>query len=134
MFETILLAFLAINCLWVKAFGQEKDSIFLYNGQVLIGEIQGSNLGTISIDDVDLKMQNVKLYKIKVLKTFQRFKIETVDKKIYYGSLKTFSKNGLVDIITDGGNHISIIMTDIFTMISMQGDFFKGWMGVFPQD
>src|SRR5882724_5905949 len=119
MRKTILLACLAINCLYAEVFGQEKDSIFLYNGQVLIGEVQGSNLGTISIDDVDLKMQNVKLYKIKILKTFHRFKIETIDKKIYYGSVSFVSKNGWIDIITDDGNHISIIITDIFVMISM---------------
>jgi hypothetical protein len=71
----------AICCFAGKAFCQEKDSIILYNGQVLIGAVQQANLGSISIDDIDLKIMNIKLFKIRRLVIHDRFKIETVDKK-----------------------------------------------------
>ena len=35
------------------------------HGQILIGDVQGSSLGAITIDDMDMKMQNIKLLKSK---------------------------------------------------------------------
>src|SRR5882672_3699329 len=125
MQRIIILSCLAITCLNIKTYSQEKDSIFLYNGQVLIGEVHGANLGEISIDDIDLKMQSVKLYKIKILKIVSRFKIETVDKKIYYGFLKASSKNGWIDIVVDGAGMLSMPITNLFLLISMEKNFFK---------
>src|SRR4030095_6758276 len=108
-----------------RSFCQAKDSIILYNGQILIGEVQGANLGTMSIDDIDLKMQNVKLYKIKILKIQDRFKIETVDKKFYFGTLKTTDKDGWVNIHTIEGENIEMHITKIYQLISMDNQFLK---------
>lgn len=122
--RVITLLFLACISMQEEIFGQEKDSIFLYNGQVLIGEVQGSTLGTLTIDDIDMKMQNVKLYKIRLLKTIHRFKIETIDKKIYYGFLKSSSKNGWIEII-ELNDSIPMPITNIFLLISLEKNFFK---------
>ena len=107
----------AICCFSSKTFCQDKDTVILYNGQVLIGAVQGANLGVISIDDIDLKMQNIKMYKIKKLIILERFKIEMVYKRILYGSLKTSGKDGWVDIFMDGGERIPIQITQIFHLI-----------------
>lgn len=124
MLRIFAFTFFAICCLINKTYCQDKDTIVLYNGQVLIGAVQGANLGTISIDDIDLKMQNIKLYKIKTLVILERFKIEMVDKKIYYGSFKGSGKDGRVDIFTDGGERIPIHVTQIFQLISLDNNFF----------
>ena len=96
-------------------FCQKKDSIFLYNGQVLIGDIKKVNLGVLTIDDIDLNMQNVKLYKIKILKSTQEFRIETMDKKIYFSTLHTTTKYGYVNIKSND-SLISLHLTDINNM------------------
>jgi hypothetical protein len=55
----------AIIFLPVSSLCQQKDSVFLFNGQILIGDIKRVELGILTIDDIDLKLQSIKLYKIK---------------------------------------------------------------------
>jgi Protein of unknown function, DUF481 len=112
-----------------KSFSQEKDTIVLLNGQTLIGNVQYADLGNMTIDDVDLKMQNVKLYKIKKLVIRENLRIETIEKKFYYGSLKSAGKEGWVDIHTALGDTVSILITHIYELISLQGGFFKRLKG-----
>jgi hypothetical protein len=114
-----------------RSFCQGKDTIILFNGQTLIGEVQHASLGSITIDDVDLKMLSVKLFKIKKLVIEERFKIETVDKIFYYGSLKTSEKEGWVDIHSIDGTTTTVHITKIYELISMEGNFFKRLNGNF---
>jgi len=109
-----------------KASGQvDKDTIVLYNGQILIGEIQLANYGAISIDDIDLKLVNIKMFKIKKLIIHERFKIETIDKKYYYGSMNTSDREGWVDIHTVDGQTIPVHITHIYLLISLEAGFFR---------
>ena len=122
----IITALFMFCILCIKASGQEdKDSIVLYNGQMLIGEIQQASLGTITIDDIDLKLVNIKMFKIKTLVIRERFKIETIDKHFYYGTMKTTGKEGWVDIHTVDGEIVPIRITHIFLLISLEKGFFK---------
>jgi hypothetical protein len=119
----ILLIVIIIPC--AKAHAQEKDSIFLYNGQILIGDIQGGQLGEITIDDKDLKDLQVKLYKIKRLKTIHRFKIQLFTKKIYYGIIKESGKEGWVNILLDNKDTLQTAITAISFIITLKKGFFK---------
>jgi hypothetical protein len=118
-----------VICFTNKSFSQAKDTIVLVKGQTLIGEVQDADLGNITIDDIDLKMQNVKLYKIKKLVISAKLKIQTVDKKYYFGSLKTSEKEGWADIHTSSGETIPIPITNIYELISLEGSFFKRLIG-----
>jgi hypothetical protein len=121
----VLSFFIIFFLLNTKASCQDKDSLVLYNGQVLIGEVQRASLGSISIDDIDLKIVSIKMFKIRKLIILERFKIETIDKKIYYGTLRTANKEGWVNIRTVDGNDIELHITHIYQLISMENDFFK---------
>jgi hypothetical protein len=112
-----------------KSFSQAKDTIVLVNGQTLIGEVRYSDLGSMTIDDIDLKMLNVKLYKIKKLVIGEKLRIETVDKKFYFGSLKTAEKEGWAVIYSSTGDTIPIRITHIYELISLEGGFFKRLKG-----
>jgi Protein of unknown function, DUF481 len=125
MGRIVLLFFIIPSILLSKAYCQGKDSIFLYNGQVLIGAVQDANLGSLSIDEVDLKMLTIKLFKIKRLIIQERFKIETVDKKIFYGTMKTTDREGWVDINTVEGTRIPTHITRIYQLISMDNDIIR---------
>jgi hypothetical protein len=109
----------------IISFSQQKDSIFLFKGQILIGDIKDAQFGILTIDDIDLRLTKIKLYKIKVVKSVQRFRIETSDKKIYYGSLQASSKFGWCDIQISDSQKVSIPITDISTMIYLEKKFFK---------
>jgi hypothetical protein len=123
MFRIIFISCFAICC-FHQSFCQSRDSIILYHGETLIGAVQGSNLGSISIDDIDLKMLNIKLFKIKTLIIHDVFKIETIEKKIFYGTMRTSDKDGWVDVHTNEGIVIPILITKIYQLISMDNNFF----------
>jgi Protein of unknown function, DUF481 len=125
MARLMLLLGIGLICLSKTAFCQVRDSIFLYNGQVLIGAVQGANLGTISIDDRDLKMQKIKLYKIKTLKIYQPFKIGTVQKELFHGFLKASNKPGWIIIVPDDGPEIPTPIINLALLISLEKNFFK---------
>src|SRR5882672_10443918 len=109
MHRVIFIACIALCCLSTKTFCQEeKDTIILFNGQVLIGAVQGASMGAVTIDDIDLKMLSIKLFRIRILIIKERFKIETVEKKIFYGTMNTTNKDGWVVIHTLEGNNLPV--------------------------
>ena len=113
----------------MRVSGQDRDSIILYNGQILIGDVQRASLGSISIDDIDLKIVSIKLFKIRRLVIRERFKIETIERKIYYGTLNTKGREGWVNIHTSEGTDIELHITHIYQLISMENNFFKRLQG-----
>ncbi len=114
----------------MRGAGQAKDSIFLYNGQILIGRVLAASLGILVIDDVDFRNMDVKMYKIKTLVTQQRFRIETDDKHIYFGTLMASKQAGRVMIIPDGQlDSITIDITRINVILALDQGFFKGLDG-----
>ena len=70
-------------------------------------------------------MLNIKLYKIKTLIIHERFKIETIEKKIYYGTLRTSGRDGWVDIHLDNGETLPIHIVKIYQLTSMDTDILK---------
>jgi hypothetical protein len=125
MIRIILLLCFGTVCLSPAGSCQQKDSIFFYNGQVLIGEVHAANLGSISIDDIDLKIQSIKLYKIKRLRINERFKIETLDKHLYYGFLQPSPKEGWIRILPEGDSALSVPIVTIHHLIPLEKQFFK---------
>jgi hypothetical protein len=89
---------------------QERDTIYMYNGQILIGQIRDANFGALTIDEIDLKLQSIKLFKIKRMVIFHSFKIETLDKRFLDGLLVPSEKKICVNIYpTNGQRNHSII-------------------------
>jgi len=108
---------------------QARDTIHLYNGQVLIGEIRSGQLGEITIDDKDLRNVELKAYKIKRLTAVQRFKIEMNSKEIHYGTMKASGKEGWIYIVSDGGDTLITEITAINTIIPVDNKFLKQLKG-----
>jgi len=118
--------------IWSKGvFAQGKDTIVLYNGQVLIGEIKGAQYGEVIIDDIDLKMIHVKQYKIRRLTANRTFKIETNDKRSLVGLLKPAAKNGWVKILPDSGSAFDAGIMSLNTIFSVNQSFFSQLNGSF---
>ena len=112
-----------------KSFSQAQDTVVLLKGQMLIGEVKYADLGNITIDEIDLKVQNVKLYKIKKLVVSRKLKIETIDKKFYFGTLKAAEKEGWVEIQMTSGETVAIPIINIFQLISIEGNILKRLYG-----
>jgi hypothetical protein len=109
----------------LTVFSQEKDSIFLYNGQVLIGDIKSGQLGEITIDDVDLRIVELKQYKIKRLSSHRRFKIQLQSKEIFFGIMHAGSRDGTVNLQLDDGEVMELSIMDISTVVALEKKFFQ---------
>jgi len=130
MYRIILLLLILMTGNWINsAFGQTKDTIVFYNGQVLIGDIRKGQFGEITINDIDLKIQEVKQYKIKWLTTDNRFRLQTNDKTEYTGRLNKSDKEGWVYILLDEGDTILTRITDISQIIAIEKKFLVGLDG-----
>ena len=57
MYKTIYIFCFIISILNLKSFGQTKDTIILFNDQILVGKVEVASLGSITIDDNVLKLQ-----------------------------------------------------------------------------
>ena len=123
----MLFLLLLLSCL--RSNGQAKDSIFLYNGQVLLGRVLAASLGIIVIDDVDFRNMQVKMYKIKRLITTQRFRIETDDKHIYFGTMQASRDPGRVTVKPDGMDSVTMDITSISLIIPVDKGLFMGLDG-----
>lgn len=111
--------------LCLGAFAQSKDTIFIYDGQVLIGSIKNAQMGEITIDADNLQILQIKQYKIKTINSTHRFKIETIRKEVHLGIITSSPKTGWVVIKLDNGDLLEIQMSEINTIISVQKKFFQ---------
>lgn len=124
----IILAFMNFG---KPVFGQARDTIILRNGQVLIGEVKGAQYGEIKIDDRDLKVINVKQYKIRSLTTQRHFKIETDDKRTLTGLMKASAKDGHVHILLNDGSELDVDLMSLNTISAVDQKFFSQLNGSF---
>jgi hypothetical protein len=108
---------------------QQKDTIFLFNGQILIGDVLGGELGVLSLDETDLGVIKIKLYKIRMIKTSKEFKIETSTRDIYYGSMQVADVPGRTNIMSGDLVLESIELTDISNISSLEKQFWTRLQG-----
>ena len=107
-----------------SAIAQLKDTLYFYKGQILVGDIRGAQLGELTIDETDLAILQVKMYKIKSIKASRRFKIVTQTKDDYYGILQPSAKDGWVNILLDNDDIVQVNIMDINLIIALEEDFF----------
>lgn len=118
---------LVITCLlcFNISFSQNTDTLYLINGQILRGNIKNINLGVIAIDDIDLNTIKVKQNKIKAVKTVHRFKVETTNQKIYYGSLGISKEEGHTTVEVSDTEKVDLKFAEINTMLPLEQKFFN---------
>lgn len=108
-----------------EAFAQERDTLFLRNGQVMVGRLLDISLGIIEFDDADLNVQKVRYHKIKTISARSRtFRIETIDKNFYYGVLKPSRKYGEV-IVDNSLEEKAYQIADIYELRVLENRFIK---------
>jgi hypothetical protein len=66
----------------------KKDTIFFKDGSIMVGKIKKIKLGVVTFDPSDANDITVKLLRLRTMAAVRKvFRIETVDKKAYYGKL-----------------------------------------------
>lgn len=125
MLQRFLFSVILMWSLVIPLHAQQRDTIMLYNGQVFIGKIKGAQMGVLTIDDVDMRFLNLKMYKIKSLSTHRRFRIETEGREIYYANLSTSERQGWVNIITDDSSSLPIPIVNLSLIVLLEKTFFS---------
>jgi hypothetical protein len=79
--------------------GQAKDTIFMLNEQVLIGEIKMVSLGKVEIDADDIGVVDIKGYKIRTMKAATHYyRIETIQRQVYFSRIEPADERGKIRI------------------------------------
>jgi hypothetical protein len=116
-----------------QAFSQESDTLYLRNGQIMVGKLNAISLGIIQFYDLDLSDQSVKYHKIKTIKAASRtYRIETIDRLVYFGVLKPSENFGEV-IVDDGFIEKDYPIVNIFNLVTLEKKFInkiKGTVGL----
>ncbi len=101
------------NLSWIYSMGQVKDTLYLRNGQILVGELKKIELGIIQFDDDDLKILNIKINKVTGMSATKNiYKITTVSDREYLGTIHPSVNPRYVNFhIT--GDTITLFMDDI---------------------
>lgn len=96
--QTVLATLLVLSS--ALAYGQElKDTIIMNNGMILSGELKSLKSGRVEFDIDNISIVKVKFDKIKMIKALSHaYRIETSDRKIYYGNLRRGDKPGTIKI------------------------------------
>jgi len=129
IFRLSLLLYIIIVGGSKNIYSQQRDSMFLYNGQVLIGKILSGRFGEIVIDDRDLNNIEVKAYKIKKLSTTREFRIETNSKEKHVGIIQASEKPGWVEILTENNIRIPIEIINLDEIIPLEKKFLERLQG-----
>ncbi|RAI97596.1 uncharacterized protein DUF481 [Chitinophaga skermanii] len=96
-----LLIFIVTFTMHVSA--AEKDTLYLRNGQILIGELKEIAYGRLKFDADDVGLSSIKISKVATLKaTTHLYRIETAQKTLYYSSVYPDSTAGHVGIKQEG--------------------------------
>ncbi|MDR2916508.1 MAG: DUF481 domain-containing protein [Tannerella sp.] len=121
--------FLLISLMAFARENLQKDTIFLRNGEILIGDIKNMRLGMLSFDSKEVGLLDLKISKIKTINSSSdTLRIETSDKAIYFGALKPSSKPGWVYIVMKTGSH-HIEIGNINTLLSLRPRFWDNFTG-----
>jgi hypothetical protein len=83
-----------------QIFCQElKDTIIMNNGMILSGELKSLKSGRVEFDIDNISIVKVKFDKIRMIKALSHaYRIETSDRKIYYGNIRRGDKPGTIKI------------------------------------
>ncbi len=125
----LTLLFLLISFTTFARENLQKDTIFLRNGEILIGDIKDMRLGMLSFDSKEVGLLDLKISRIKTINSSSdTLRIETSDKAIYFGALKPSPKPGWVYIVMKtGSQHIQI--GNINTLLSLRPRFWDNFTG-----
>ncbi len=115
----------------VKAFAIElaKDTVYLRDGEVLVGDIRELRLGLLSFDSKDIGLVSLKISKIRTMNSSSdTLRVETADQFIYYGAIKPSAKAGWVYIVTESHRH-HVEISNINSLILFRKRFLENLSG-----
>jgi hypothetical protein len=124
---TLLLVTVSIT---IPSFSQDlKDTVIMKDGTVLSGELKSLKSGKIEFDIDNIAIVKIKFDKIQHIKALSHtFRIETSDRKIYYGNIRRGDQPGTLKIVM-GDSSTVIPLKQVAFMTSFNNKTFKRFSG-----
>lgn len=104
------------------SFAQKNDTLYMYNGDKLTGEIKGLSLGKLKFSTSKMSTLNVQWDGIARIITTKTYDIRSSQGHIYYGTIALTGKDGEVHITTATGS-FDLEMKRIVEMTRIQSSF-----------
>lgn len=106
-----------------------KDTVIMKDGTVLSGELKSLKSGKIEFDIDNITIVKIKFDKIQLIKGLSHtFRIETSDRKIYYGNIRRGDQPGTLKIVMEDSS-IVIPLKQVAFMTSFNNKTFKTFSG-----
>jgi|KBSMisStandDraft_5_1062788.scaffolds.fasta_scaffold05109_7 hypothetical protein len=125
IFPLVILSFFVL----IGKINAQKDTLMLYNGQMLVGDLKDAKTGIITIDDIDLSLVKVKMYKIRRMVSFHPYRIETTERKIYIGTITPGEEDGKVMLLVNDSTRLLLSLNEINIMIPLEKSFIQRLTG-----
>lgn len=108
---------------------QIKDTLFFWNGSILVGELKSLSLGKAVFDEDNMDILNVKVTKIKALRAVSHiYRLESIDGKIYFTTIET-GREGHVLIKDEFNNTEEMPLENIRNLVPLSGKTGALWKG-----
>ncbi|MFN5646303.1 MAG: DUF481 domain-containing protein, partial [Sphingobacteriales bacterium] len=101
-----------------------KDTIIMKDGTVLSGELKGLKSGRLEFDIDNISIVKIKFDRIRLVKAItHQYRVETSDRKIYFGFIRRSDSTGILRILTKD-SAVLIPLDKIAFMTSYDGSSF----------
>jgi Protein of unknown function, DUF481 len=129
IFITVLLLWVLQGISFHASSQQVWDTLYLKNGQVVFGTLKKIYLGLIQFKVEDISQVDLKMSKVKTLKaTSKLYRIETINKKVFYSTLEPANREGYVRVgdSTGGGGEIPLEYIGLLSYYAEHRTLFEG--------
>ncbi|MGB4770220.1 MAG: DUF481 domain-containing protein [Chitinophagaceae bacterium] len=102
-----------------------KDTIIMKDGTILSGELKGLKSGRVEFDIDNISIVKIKFDRIQMVKAItHQYRVETSDRKIYFGYIRRSDSAGILRIITKDSSFLTPL-NHIAFMTSYDGSSFS---------
>jgi Protein of unknown function, DUF481 len=124
-----IIFFLTLFLIASRVFSQSlKDTLFLTNGSILIGEIKKIKLGVMTFDPDDANDITVQLRKLKTFVAVSTvFRIQTIGSRVYFGQLVAHSMDHFVRLV--GSDTAMLHVENITDLYPYNNSFIQRFSG-----
>jgi hypothetical protein len=107
---------------------QSIDTLFLNSGQIVFGDLKGIALGKVTFKMKDLTTADINMDKVKTISANSHlFRIETVNKKVFYSRIFSSERTGYIKVIdSTGGGEIPLSYINTLTYYGAKKNIFEG--------
>jgi hypothetical protein len=117
--------FIYLLSLSLAAAAQKKDTLWMRNGTLIIGQLKNLQVGIVQFKATNAGTLNIKRHNIRTMHaTYSEYKMETLDGDMFYGAVTASPHPGYIRM-----QQTDIPLTEVFTLFNFKEGLFKQVQG-----